>query len=553
MLSDPAGSGFAGRQGGKMGTRVYVLLAFLFVALAATNYLWLSYDQVPPDWDESVHMVTSMRYHRILDDAVHHPDFSGHGIKETLRQLVDVSSFVYPPLVTFTGGLLIFIAGNLMDALAMTNIPFLAILSVSVFQIGKRIADERTGLLSVLMILLYPLVFGLTRVPMLDFALLAMTALSVYLLLYSDFFTHRTYTILFGLSLGLGMLTKPIFLNYMLIPVGRMVGYCVRERVCGELASKELWRRGLWALSALLLGVLIAGLWYGPHAHRLGVFRQIAATALWHPDLYDVETLLYYLRILIVEHIGLPFFIVFVFALPRFKTKATRFHAGLLLLWLAGLYVTLTLVPLKTPRQTIGLLLPIGLISAIGLSAMPKYRRVAIALVLFYDVIQFAALSLPRHVLADRMGGLAWAGHFRHAQPSNKADWQIDETLRTMDSEVRKIGVIADHKFVNGQTWAYFSAALELDQKVVKCRDHYQDFVENLASYDVVITKSDWAPITHRGNPNISADTNAILVEHFQDNIDRFALDRKTALPDGSELLVYRQKHSSPVARTTVP
>jgi len=536
-----------------MGRRAYILLAVIFTAVVATNGFWLAYDRVPPDWDESVHMVTSMAYHRILDEAIRHPDFSLHGIKDTLRQLVDVSSFVYPPLVTFIGGLLIFVAGNSMDALALINIPFLAILIVSVFQIGKRLGGEKTGLLSVTLILLYPIVFGLTRVPMLDFALLAMTALSVYLLLYSDFFTHHTYTILFGASLGLGMLTKPVFLNYMLIPVACVVAYCIRQRVHGELTSKELGRRALRAVGALVPGVLIAGLWYGPHAHRLGVFRQIAATALWHRDLYDVDTLLYYLRILIVQHIGLPLFIVFVVAISRFRTKTTRFHGVLLLVWLVGLYAMLTLVPQKTPRQTIGMLLPVVLITALGLSALTKYRCVTITAVLLYGTVQFAALSLPGPILADRLGALAWAGHFGYAQPPNQADWQIEETLETIGDDVQKIGVISDHRFINGQTLAYYSAALELDQRIVKCRDHYQDFLDDLASYDVVVTKSDWVPIVHRANPNISSDTNAILVRHFEDNIGFFELDRTVALPDGSDLLVYHQRLSNPVARTAAP
>lgn len=536
-----------------MGKRASIWLAVMFVAVTASNYLWLSYDQTPPDWDEAVHMTSSMKYHRILDDVLHHPDFTGHGIKETARRLLDVDSFVYPPLITFVGGLLIFIGGNSMDVLAMTNTFFLAILIVSVFQIGRRMGGERAGLLSILLLLLYPLVFGIARTPMLDFGLLAMTALSVYFLLYSDSFTHRTYTVLFGISLGLGMLAKPVFMTNMLIPVGYVVGHRIRRRLQGEVTSKTLLRQALWALGALVLGGLVAGLWYGPHAHQWGTFRRIAAASLSEYKLYDVESLLYYLRLLLTEHVGLPLFIVFVFALSRFKKKAEPFHAYLLLAWLVGLYVIFTLVPQKTPRQSIGLLLPVALISAIGLSTLPRYRRSAIAIVLFYGVFQFTALSLPGYVLAGRMGQLAWAGHFRYAQTPNAADWQIDETLQALGRDVHKIGVISDHRFVNGQTLAYFNAAMGLGLEIVKCRDEHRDFLDNLASYDIVISKSDWVPIKHRVNPKVCVDTNASLMSHFEDNIDRFELERSNALPDGSEMLVYRQRRSAPIARTGTP
>ncbi len=532
-----------------MGKRAYLLLALLFAVMAVTNHFWLSYDRVPPDWDEAEHMMSALNHHRILGDFAREPDFSPHGIKEVLRRLVHVDSFVYPPLVTFMGGLLMFIGDKSTHTVAMINIVFLAILIVSVFQIGKKMGDEKIGLLSVLLVLLYPVVFGLARMPMLDFALLAMTALSVCLLLHSEFFTRRGYTILFGISLGLGMLTKPVFMTNMLIPVAYVVGHCLLRFIRGEMPAKALRDRALWALGALIVGVLIAALWYGPHAHRMGGLRRIAATELWGLEPYSIEANLYYLHLLIVRHIGLPFFILFVYGVCRLRGSVTRFNAGLLLLWMVGLYVMLTVVPQKTVRQSLGLLLPISVISAIGLRRATRYRTVLTIVVLLYGVTQFAALSLPRPMLADRVGEFRWAGHYVFGRPPENGNWRLADTVRGMDSQVRKIGIVSDHPFVNGQTFAYFGKAMQSPFEIIKCRDRHEDFLENLAAYDVVITKSDWVPIVQRANPNIDANTNAILLEHFQNNIDRFDLAEKKPLPDGSDLLIYRQKPSVAAAR----
>ena len=262
--------------------------------------------------------------------------------------------------------------------------------------------------------------------------------------------------------------------------------------------------------------------------------------------LFHMDSTLYYVRLLVEHQMGLPFFILFLVGISRLRRQTTSFHANLLLLWLAGLYVLLVLVPHKVSWQGIGFLLPIGLISALGLSSIARFRRTVTAAVLLYGVAQFATLSLPPQILADRLGRFEWAGHFHnypygHLPTAN--DWKTAETLTSMDSQIRKIAVLADHEFVNGQTFVYYNLSLHLPYTIVRCRDQSEDFMGNLATYDAVITKSDWVPSPRNlSNPRRRPDMDVVVAQYFNDHLDRFYLYRKTPLPDGSELLIYRPK-----------
>jgi len=83
---------------------------------------------------------------------------------------------------------------------------------------------------------------------------------------------------------------------------------------------------------------------------------------------------------------------------------------------------------------------------------------------------------------------------------------------------------------------------LDLPFQIVKCRDHFDDFVENLFTYDFVIVKSDWVPVTGlRGNPFVRKDVESMLMKHFQDSVHNFSLFQNLPLPDGSDMLVYKQ------------
>jgi hypothetical protein len=159
-----------------------------------------------------------------------------------------------------------------------------------------------------------------------------------------------------------------------------------------------------------------------------------------------------------------------------------------LISWVIGLYVIATLAPYKGTGQDIALLIPVSVISAIGLAGLTRFRRAASTVVIAFAVIQAMALSLPESVLAARIGRFRWAGSYQ-AFPA-AGDWQIRTALRSLGSDPLVIRVLSDDIHVNGITLHYYVRSEQLPFEVV---ERYGAPTSQLQAADVVIAKSDWS------------------------------------------------------------
>src|SRR3989454_10963264 len=208
-----------------------------------------------------------------------------------------------------------------------------------------------------------------------------MVALMLVVLLRTDTFEHRGWSVATGLVLGLGMLTKPPFAAYVLAPL-----VVVAARIRARRALANL------ALAALIGGGL--GLpWYGPRLLGLAPeiasrsFRQAAESG--HPEPLTAGALTLY---------------------PRWFPTQFGFVAGLLVLlglggaarrrhWLllAALLPALTLLELlqnKNLRYTLPLLPVAAVLAGLGFSALPgRLKAGAGGLLLVAGVMQVSATA----------------------------------------------------------------------------------------------------------------------------------------------------------------
>lgn len=106
-----------------------------------------------------------------------------------------------------------------------SNAFFLLILILATYGIGSILYGKRTGLLGAFLISMFPPVFGLSRVAMLDFPLMCMVSLCVYFLLRTDEFRSSIYSALFGLAAGLSVLTKEAGIFFI---AGPLIYYFVK-------------------------------------------------------------------------------------------------------------------------------------------------------------------------------------------------------------------------------------------------------------------------------------------------------------------------------------
>ena len=185
----------------------YILLTILLLFHATNNYIWLKKDTLPPGWDQAAHLILSLEYFHALTT----PSL------DVIPRLFSVSNY-YPPLFHISASPFYLLFGTSDDIACMSAIIFLGILIFSTYGIGKRIYNRNTGLLSAFLVSMYPIIFGETREYLIDIPVVAMVALSIYVLLLSNNFKNKRYSILFGITLGLGMLTKWTFIFFIIGP-----------------------------------------------------------------------------------------------------------------------------------------------------------------------------------------------------------------------------------------------------------------------------------------------------------------------------------------------
>ena len=306
------------------------LVAGIAAAACLLNYVWLSVDARPPHWDAANHLLSALNYRDVLAGVI---EGTAGAPLEVLKRLLHVDAMVYPPLLPLTAAVLS--PTETFRSLVMVNSLFVALLVFSVYNIGRRTHSERAGVISAALIATYPMVTHLERDFMVDFALLAITALSGYLILASDDYRRPLVTFLFGISTAFGLLVKPTFATFIVVPATYTL---IRAGAGLATVDRPAHLRGLrWLAAGVATAAFVIALWYIPNWAT--VSSEAARIASSNPigfDVFDANALVYYLNILMIDQIGLPFMALFIFGLTVIRRRVTSAHFGYLICWVVG-------------------------------------------------------------------------------------------------------------------------------------------------------------------------------------------------------------------------
>jgi 4-amino-4-deoxy-L-arabinose transferase-like glycosyltransferase len=234
-----------------------VLLSLLILFQLVVNWAWLSTNVTVIGWDRPRHLIESLVYNDIFKQIDLGSLFEGW-----------THSGYYPPLFHFSMVAFYKLFGISMDVAAMVNTAYLVVLLISAYGIGREIGGKGVGLLSAFVASTMPMVFAMSRYTYIEFSLTAMVALGIWLLLLSQEFAHKRYSLLFGLSLGLGFLSKwtfSLFVLPSLIVVILRAGLLSGLR--GKISSFSLDKR--WLAVSVALGLILTLVWYLPNTQRV--------------------------------------------------------------------------------------------------------------------------------------------------------------------------------------------------------------------------------------------------------------------------------------------
>ncbi len=306
---------------------------------------------------------------------------------------------------------------SLLKTVLFMNIPFFILLLASVYLLGRRIAGSNAGLASAVLLALYPAVFGTSRMYCPDFASMAITTLSILMLLQCEDFTKTGYSVLYGAAAAWGMLTKTESVAFLAGPtifiVSKALYPWLRER---SLAGR--WRQPCNILLGLAAWYFLAG---GRMEQLLGKIGGLAGEVA--PPGINFTT---YTLELSECMLGGFFSLAFLWGAAVFFRRAAipRDTKIVCALWLLLPWSILVMAPHRGTHLYALMYLPdIALMSAIGIAGLrPNLRRVMMSALLAVGAVQYYDFSFTGGPHLDRLhwdGRPGWGPSLRYFRTHN--------------------------------------------------------------------------------------------------------------------------------------
>lgn len=377
------------------------VLGALIALYAIANHFWLAEGASLYGRDVVGHLQLAAKFHSRILDTLHDTSSSAG------RRFLDIFSlfhewglpfhhtYIWPKLTHLTTATACLAFGLSRDVMIHCNILFFAVLILSVYLTGRYCHSAKTGLLAAVLVSLYPAVYGQSRKFGLDFPLTAMTALSIYALLRAENFQRRSWTVLLGLILGLGILTKGQIVFYAGAPILFCAAAAVARRETRTASS--LLNILLFAIIALAVS---APWWWGV---TIELWRAYFATvtdypfswayAYKHQPPFTMRWLLFH-AVHCAISVSPFFFVVFLAAIPGFVRGGCR-RRLVIAAWVIGPYAIWTLSNIKRDTDFFPCLPAVALMTAAGLMSWKRTvaRRGAVAACVAVGLLQFFCVS----------------------------------------------------------------------------------------------------------------------------------------------------------------
>ncbi len=325
-----------------------VILLLIFLFHITNNFIILKQDNTLPFGHEGLYYRHSIElYQQLFENP-----------RLIFKKILHINA-VYPPLLYLSPLPFYCLFNQNYDTASFTvSLIYLGIFLVSLYLVGSKLFNPEVGLLSAIICSFFMGIFGYSRMFLMAFPSVALFVLNIYFMIKSDSFKKISFSLLYGVILGLGMLMKKYHIVSM---AGILAAYLFQQRntIC---ADKRRVLINLFLSSGIAL--IIAAPWYV--LNRFAILSQLRTEKAFFNVRGISFVFLTYFKHMINYQIGIVFVVIFIvsFVYILIKRKCTL----LLLSWLIWPYFIYSIVvSYKSSRYTMVILPAMAVVISAGI------------------------------------------------------------------------------------------------------------------------------------------------------------------------------------------
>ena len=512
---------------------MFVIWTVFFVTLSS---FWIFKNNLPPAWDQAQYLEASEMMRQTLVE---------NGIFEFLNKTTTVLG-VKAPLIAILPVPLYLLFGSTPHVALMVNMIFLILFAVFFYKLVCLVFDEKLAFASIVIIATMPLFYGLARYFFVEFGLMTLVIIWMYLILKTENPTKK-YLSLLGVTSGLGMMMKFHFFIFIAGPA-LLILYNSWKKIGYKLFDyKNL-------LVFTVPAMAIALPWYARNIMTVLWKAKRASNPELLGNLYYGSPLsiknLYLSALDFINYVVSPYwFLVMVALAVIYLFKSKRIHVNYFFLsWFLVPFIIFYFGPNKDYRLMLPLLPPVGILIAwlIRQVFLKKQSLFLIGAAVFPTLVYLNTsvfdakfiqnkISLGPVILSDKNIG-------DYVQTPRNKYWPIKEILVYLDSLVpqdkTKIIILAsEHESFNINNLKYYAVKekLNLEIKTASYFPKNSQF-ETIKSF---IDKGDYL-IMKVGGDSGPSQLN-VFNEQIEKDLNWPEIPNNFTFPDGGRLLVAKK------------
>lgn len=233
-----------------------------------------------------------------------------------------------------------------------------------IYKIGAELKDKETGNIAMILFALVPAIYGMSRqYGHQDYHIIAPLVFNIYCLIKTEHFKNRKWSLIYGISVGAGLMIKDTFSSYFFPPFVIIFIQSLKK----DFKLQDTFN--------ILLSIAVASLISGWHYFRFLIFRKLINEPITDPGepVFSFESLRVMTIGLWEELLSPPLFFLFLAGLIWFIIKYKNDYKYPILFCILVPWLIIILVPHLKLIEYIACFTPITvLISALFLSNIQK-------------------------------------------------------------------------------------------------------------------------------------------------------------------------------------